>query len=63
LALDVNDKDAVARAVQAAEHKFGRIDVLVNGPSAKGATQRIIKSAKVNNPNGVCGWANRFCLM
>src|SRR6516165_5177867 len=30
LALDVNDKDAVARAVQAAEDKFGRIDILVN---------------------------------
>jgi len=30
LPLDVNDKDAVARAVQAAEDKFGRIDVLVN---------------------------------
>jgi NAD(P)-dependent dehydrogenase (short-subunit alcohol dehydrogenase family) len=30
LPLDVNDKDAAARAVQAAEEKFGRIDVLVN---------------------------------
>src|SRR3984957_17206723 len=30
LPLDVTDKDAVARAVQAAEDKFGRIDVLVN---------------------------------
>jgi NAD(P)-dependent dehydrogenase (short-subunit alcohol dehydrogenase family) len=30
LPLDVNDKEAIARAVQAAEDKFGRIDVLVN---------------------------------
>src|SRR6516162_7141379 len=30
LPLDVNDKDAVARAIRAAEQKFGRIDVLVN---------------------------------
>jgi NAD(P)-dependent dehydrogenase (short-subunit alcohol dehydrogenase family) len=30
LPLDVTDKDAVARAVQAAEEKFGCIDVLVN---------------------------------
>jgi NAD(P)-dependent dehydrogenase (short-subunit alcohol dehydrogenase family) len=30
LPLDVNDKHAVAHAVQAAEDKFGRIDVLVN---------------------------------
>jgi NAD(P)-dependent dehydrogenase (short-subunit alcohol dehydrogenase family) len=30
LPLDVNDKDAIARAVQAAEEKFGRIDTLVN---------------------------------
>jgi NAD(P)-dependent dehydrogenase (short-subunit alcohol dehydrogenase family) len=30
LGLDVNDKDAVARAVQAAQEKFGGIDVLVN---------------------------------
>jgi NADP-dependent 3-hydroxy acid dehydrogenase YdfG len=30
LALDVNDKEAIARAVQAAENKFDRIDVLVN---------------------------------
>jgi NAD(P)-dependent dehydrogenase (short-subunit alcohol dehydrogenase family) len=30
LSLDVNDKDAIARAVQSAEEEFGRIDVLVN---------------------------------
>jgi NAD(P)-dependent dehydrogenase (short-subunit alcohol dehydrogenase family) len=30
LPLDVNDKEAIARAVQAAEDKFGGIDVLVN---------------------------------
>ena len=30
LALDVNDPDAVRRAVKTAEEKFGRIDVLVN---------------------------------
>jgi NAD(P)-dependent dehydrogenase (short-subunit alcohol dehydrogenase family) len=30
LPLDVNDKDAIARTVQAAESKFGRIDVLIN---------------------------------
>src|SRR5271165_6578168 len=36
LPLDVNDKDAVAHAVQAAEDKFGRIDVLVRLNSNKG---------------------------
>ncbi len=30
LALDVTDADAVSAAVEAAEHRFGRIDVLVN---------------------------------
>jgi len=30
LPLDINDKNAIVRAVQAAEYKFGRIDVLVN---------------------------------
>jgi NAD(P)-dependent dehydrogenase (short-subunit alcohol dehydrogenase family) len=33
LALDVNEKDAVTRAVEAAIEKFGGIDVLVNFPS------------------------------
>jgi NAD(P)-dependent dehydrogenase (short-subunit alcohol dehydrogenase family) len=30
LALDVDDKDAIARGVETAEEKFGRIDILVN---------------------------------